>query len=210
MPHAVTVALIEDDAAFRGPLADLFGARCVGAWPSVEAALPQLAAAAPSVLLLDIDLPGLPGHAAVERLLAAAPGLRVVMLTAHSGDDLLYAALRTGASGYLLKTALPDEILAAVDEAAAGGAPMSPAIARRVMAHFAAQPPAAVRPREPPAAALTGREQELLRLIVSGASDKAAAAQLGIAHGTARNSLSAIYRKLRVAGRSEAIVRFRP
>jgi DNA-binding NarL/FixJ family response regulator len=201
--------LIEDDAAYRGPLADLLGARCVGAWPSVEAALPALPAAAPAAILLDIDLPGQPGHTAVGRVLAAAPGAAIVMLTAHDRAELVFESLRAGAVGYLLKSTPPDELLAAVDEAIAGGAPMSPAIARLVVAHFRGGA-APVDPRAAQLAALTPRERELLALIEGGASDKAAAARLGIAHGTARNSLSAIYRKLRVSGRTEAILRARP
>ncbi len=205
---SATVALIEDDTSYREPLRELLGPRCVGAWPSVEAALPALAAATPNVLLLDVDLPGLPGHVAVPRLLAVSPATLVTMLTAHASDDLVFAALRAGAIGYLLKSASPEEILASIDETVAGGAPMSPAIARRVVAHFRGCP-APVDNRATSLAILTPRERELLELIVAGASDKEAAARLGITHGTARNSLSAVYRKLQVANRTEAILRHR-
>lgn len=204
MQDAATVALIEDDAAYRAAVADLFGRRCVGAWPTVESALPHLAAAAPAVLLLDIDLPGLPGHLAVGRLRDTSPGVDIVLLTAHDDPALLFQALRAGAVGYLLKSVDADALVEAVDEAAAGGAPMSPEIARRVVAHFA-ECPAPVP--SPSVNVLTARERELLRWIESGLSDKEAAARLGISHGTARNSLSAIYRKLGVSGRTEVILR---
>lgn len=212
------VALIEDDPAFRRALERLIragddGRACVGAWSTVEAALPALATAAPDVLLLDIDLPGLPGHAALPQLLAARPALAVVMLTAHDDNELVFAALQAGAVGYLLKSAAPDEILAALDEAAAGGAPMSPAIARKVVGFFAARrlpPPAsASRVRDARLAGLTEREEELLALIARGESDKAAAARLGVAHGTVRNRLHGIYRKLQVSSRTEAAARYR-
>lgn len=210
-PAAPTIALIEDDASYRRAVARLFGARCVGAWESVEAALPALAAAAPDVLLLDIDLPGLPGHAAVARLLAVAPRQQVVMLTAHGGDELVFTALQSGAVGYLLKTAAPDEILAAVADAAAGGAPMSPIIARRVVRFFTTGQltPPAEPARDHALAALTDREQELLALIAGGMSDKLAAERLGLTHGSVRNRLHGIYRKLQVSSRTEAALRWR-
>ncbi|MBI5769465.1 MAG: response regulator transcription factor [Verrucomicrobia bacterium] len=206
-----TVALIEDDASYCRALARCFGPRCVGAWETVEAALPELAVAAPAVLLLDIDLPGLPGHAAVPRLLAATPATHIVMLTAHDRDDLVFAALQAGAIGYLLKTAAPDEILAAVATAMAGGSPMSPAIARKIVGFFAAKklPPPAAPVRDLALAALTEREAALLALIADGASDKTAADQLGLTHGSVRNRLQLIYRKLHVTSRTAAALRWR-
>ncbi len=214
-----SVALIEDDPAFRRALERLIRSSgndrtCVGAWSTVETALPALAAAAPQVLLLDIDLPGLPGHAAVPQFLAAWPALAVVMLTAHDDNEFVFAALQAGAVGYLLKSAVPDEILAAIDDAAAGGAPMSPVIARKVVGFFASRrvpPPATpARIRDAELAGLTEREEELLALIARGETDKAAAARLGVAHGTVRNRLHGIYRKLQVSSRTEAAARYRP
>lgn len=212
-----SVALIDDDSAFRRAIERLIRTRgddhaCVGSWSTVEAALPALAAAAPQVLLLDIDLPGLPGHAALPQLLAALPALAVVMLTAHDDNELIFAALQAGAVGYLLKSAEPDEILTAIDDAAAGGAPMSPVIARKVVGFFATRrvpPPTPARIRDPEVAGLTEREEELLALIARGETDKAAADRLGVSHGTVRNRLHGIYRKLQVSSRTEAAARYR-
>lgn len=210
-PDRSSVAFVEDDPSYRRALARVFGPRTVGAWESVEAALPALPAAAPAVLLVDIDLPGLPGHAAVPRLLAAAPTAQIVMLTAHDRDELIFAALQAGAIGYLLKSAAPAEILAAVAEAIAGGAPMSPSIARRIVGFFAARklapPPAATR--DAGLAGLTARDEELLALIAAGADDKTAAQRLGLAHGSVRNRLQKIYRQLHVGSRTEAVLRWR-
>jgi DNA-binding NarL/FixJ family response regulator len=208
----VLVGLIEDDPSYRRAVQRLLGSRCVGAWPHAAAALAALPGLRPSVLLVDIDLPDLPGHAAVPALLAAAPAAQALMLTAHDDPDLIFRALQAGAVGYLLKTASTDEILAAIEAAAAGGAPFSPAIARKVVRFFAAcavpAPPSAP-PRDLDLAALTDREQALLELVADGATDKQVADRLGLSHGSVRNRLHAIYRKLHVTSRTAAALRWR-
>jgi len=210
--HALPVAVIEDDDSYRRALQRLLGPRCVGAWPHVTAALAGLPGLSPAVLLVDIDLPDVPGHVAVPALLAAAPSAQALMLTAHDDADLIFRALQAGAVGYLLKTAAPEDIVAAIAAAAGGGSPFSPAIARRVVGFFAAcavPPPSPAPARDLAVAALTDRERALLELVAAGATDKQVADRLGLSHGSVRNRLHAIYRKLHVTSRTAAALRWR-
>lgn len=208
---AVATAVVEDDPSYRRALQRLLGPACVGAWPDVATALAALPSVRPALLLVDIDLPGVPGHVALPRLLAAAPDAQALMLTAHDDPELIFHSLQTGAVGYLLKTASPEEILAAVAEVGAGGAPMTPAIARQVVRFFSNQrlpkPPAAPSNRD--LARLTEREQAIIALVAAGESDKQVAERLGLSHGSVRNRLHSIYRKLHVSSRTAAALRWR-
>lgn len=202
-----TLALIEDDADYRAGLERLIEGSgrfaLVGSYASAEAALAALPAVAPSLVLSDINLPGLPGPAVVQRLRTLLPATRCVMLTIFDDPDNLFTALQAGAIGYLLKTSAPEEILAGLDEAVAGGAPMSRPIARRVLSSFA-------RPLAPSAveAVLTAREKEILDQLARGLAYKEIAAQLGISPATVKNHLARIYEKLQVRSRTEASVKW--
>ena len=215
MSAAARIACIEDDADFRDVLRDVIAPiprfTLVGLWPSVAAARAEIATRAPAVLLVDVDLAGIPGHAAVPEFLALVPWLHVVMLTAYSDDELVLAALKSGAVGYLTKPISGKQLVTALDDVLAGGAALSPAIARRVIRWIAegpiSVPKAPLRDRQ--FAGLSEREIELLQLVADGAKDKEAAAQLGISHASVRKRLHAIYEKLQVRSRTEAALRFR-
>jgi DNA-binding NarL/FixJ family response regulator len=160
---------------------------------------------APHVVLMDLRMPGIDGIEATRRLMAGSGGPAVVVLTMFEDDESVFAALRAGARGYLLKGADEDEILRAVRAAAAGEAIFGPAVAERVIAHFAAGPTSA----GPAFPSLTGREGEVLDLVAAGLGNAVIAHRLGISLKTVRNHVSNIFTKLQVPDRSSAIVRAR-
>ena len=211
----VPIALVEDDRPFRGYVAALLNAtppwRVVLEADSVEEALRRGASLSPRVLLLDIALPGASGAESVGRFLQLWPAATVVMLTALERDDVVLEAIRAGASGYLLKGGSSDDVVTAVEDALAGGAPMSPSIARRVLALMRTLP-AANPPERPtggaPLPLLTPREHEVVSLVANGLGDKEIAARLKTAVSTVKNHLANIYAKWRVRSRTEAAVKF--
>jgi len=200
------VAIIEDQHVIRDGLAALVGGtdgfRCVGAWRSVEEALPAIAGADPQVLLLDIGLPGLSGIEGLPRLRERCPRLLTLMLTVYDDDERIFAALCAGAVGYLLKKTPPARLLEAVSEVAQGGAPMSPTVARRVITLFRE-----VRP--PPAADhdLTPHEIRVLKLLAEGHSYRTAAEELGVTPHAVSFHQRRIYEKLEVHSKSEAVAK---
>lgn len=209
----IAVGVVEDDAPYRAYLETLIdgsGAYAVvAAAPSAEAALAWPPPVRPKLLLADVALPGRSGPAAVADFAAKWPGVRIVMLSGRDADEPVLEAIRAGAAGYLLKSASSAEILEALDDVRAGGAPMSPAIARRVLELL----------REPaPAAAggggaaelsrLSEREREVLALVAEGLADKEVCARLGVTRSTVKNHLTAIYDKWRVRSRTQAAVKF--
>jgi DNA-binding NarL/FixJ family response regulator len=198
------VGLVEDDRAARKGLAQLIdgtpGFDCVGDWMSVEAALADESAKSPDVLLVDVDLPGRSGSEAVPELRARFPGATVVMHTVFDDDDRLFEAICNGASGYLSKGTPPARILEAIREAADGGAPLSPSVARRMVSLFRGK----AAPRGPDSS-LTAREIELLTLLAEGHSYRAAAEALGVSINTVRKHVRCIYEKLHVHSKSAAV-----
>jgi DNA-binding NarL/FixJ family response regulator len=201
----ISVAIIEDQKRTREGLAALLASEpdlsVVGPFSSMEEALPVLARRLPDALLCDIALPGMSGIEGVRRLKAAQPELRALMLTVHDDDAHVFEAICAGASGYLLKDTPPERLVAAVRELAAGGAPMSSDVARRVLA--------LVREVAPPRAAeheLTPRELDVLRALAEGHSYKTAARALDLSIDTVRFHVRAIYGKLHVHSKSEAVL----
>jgi DNA-binding NarL/FixJ family response regulator len=201
----LSIAIVEDDPGLRESLRLLVeeseGFRCVGAFGSAEEGLERLVPPGPDVLLLDIRLPGEPGSRAVRRFVDRFPGLVVVMLTLYAEDEHVFEALCNGASGYLLKKTPPARILEAAVEAHAGGAPLSPEVARKVVRLFRRFPGAP----EPSEARLTPQELRFLTLLSRGFSYQAAAEELDVSLNTVRNYVRAIYEKLHVHSRSEAV-----
>jgi DNA-binding NarL/FixJ family response regulator len=201
----VTLALVEDDIGFRESLRSLIQAKpgfeLIGAFGSAEEALDGLSDRAPDVLLLDIRLPGEPGSLAVRRFVDRYPGIVVVMLTLFSDDGHVFEALCNGASGYLLKRTPAARILEAVREARAGGAPMSPEIAKRVVEVFRRFPNPAAMPTEN----LTSQELRFLSLLAQGHSYQSAADALEVSVNTVRKYVRTVYEKLHVHSRSEAV-----
>ena len=219
MAHLVkiSVALVDDDAPYRAYVASLLETSgryaLVAMAGSVEEAGAWTAKVQPALLLLDVAMPGVQGPAAVARFLAARPGLKIVMLTGRDADEPLLESIRAGAVGYLLKGAGSAEIVEALDDALAGGSPMSPTIAKRVLALLRepagkgeASARVGVGARE--LAQLTEREREVLALVAEGDADKEFCDKLGITRSTVKNHLTAIYDKWRVRSRTQAAVRF--
>jgi DNA-binding NarL/FixJ family response regulator len=202
----IEVALVEDDRVLRDGLAHLIdgepGLRCRRCYGSVELALAERATAAPDVILLDIHLPGMLGSVGVARLCERYPGAAVLMLTIYDDQDKVFESICNGACGYLLKKTPPARLVEAIREAHGGGAPMSPEIARKVVALFRE-----VRPAPRATHSLTPQEIRLLGLLADGHSYLSAAGQLAITINTVRNHVRSIYDKLHVHTRSEAVAK---
>ncbi|MBZ0113899.1 MAG: response regulator transcription factor [Thermoanaerobaculia bacterium] len=202
--EALRVGLIEDDRAIRKGLRQLIdgtpGYRCLGDWMSAEAALADSTVGPLDVLLVDVNLPGRSGAEALPDLKVRFPTSVVVMHTVFDDDDRLFEAICNGAMGYLLKGIRPARLLQAIQEAADGGAPLSPSIARRLMKVFR-------RPvrRTEHATSLTPRELELLALLSEGQSYQSAGTKLQISINTVRNHVRSIYDKLHVHSKSAAV-----
>ena len=202
----IRVAIVEDRREIRDGLAMIIngtpGFRCTGAYRSMEDALERIASDLPDVVLNDIGLPGMSGIDGIRILKERHPGLLVLMLTIYDDDDRIFEALCAGASGYLLKTTPPARLLESLRDAVAGGAPMSPEVARRVVALFRT-----FRPPDHTNCELTPHEIRLLRLFVEGHNYKTAAAELGVTVHTISFHLRSIYDKLQVHSKSAAVAK---
>lgn len=200
----IGVAIVEDDAAMRDGLAALVagtpGLSCVGRYGSVEDLLRRSGGESANVVLLDIHLPGISGSEGVRLVRERWPSTEVLMLTVFADEQRIFESICNGAVGYLLKKTPPTRLVEAIHEAAGGGAPMSPEIARKVVALFRRVPRAA-----PQEEALTPQELRLLQLLSDGHSYKAAGGSLGITVNTVRGYIRNIYEKLHVHSKSEAV-----
>ena len=212
----IRILIADDHPVFRFGLRALLNAmsdtEVVGDAATGEAAIALAAETRPDVVLMDITMPGIGGIEAVRRMCAAQPEVRVLMVTMLE-DDSVFAALRAGARGYVVKGTEPAEVLRAIRAVADGEAIFSPSIAERMLHFFAAQSAA---PREmaqvrhdPAFAALTEREREVLELIAGGLTNSAIAERLVISPKTVRNYITEIFSKLQVADRAQAIIRAR-
>jgi DNA-binding NarL/FixJ family response regulator len=203
----IRVCLVEDHRSTREVyqkiLAHAPDVTCLGAYGNAAQAERELAKVQPDVVLMDVNLPGRNGIDCVARLKRLYPTVEFVMLTTYDDTDMIFSALRAGASGYLLKRASPEELLTAIHEVYEGGSPMSGGIARRVVSHFRQQGQAASELET-----LTTREQEILAQLAKGLAYKQIAAQLGISPGTVQKHLHTIYGKLHVQSGTEAVVKF--
>jgi DNA-binding NarL/FixJ family response regulator len=202
----VRVVLIEDVREVRESLTILIngtaGFHCAGSYRSMEEALNGVEAARPDVILTDIGLPGMDGIEGTRHLRARLPEVPVLALTVYDDDEKVFKVICAGASGYLLKNTPPARLLESLSEVAAGGAPMSPEIARRVMRLFREF-------RPPPSAAyhLTPQETALLKLLVEGHYYKTAAHEMGISINTVSFHLKHVYEKLQVHSKTEAVAK---
>jgi DNA-binding NarL/FixJ family response regulator len=198
--------LIEDLRDVREGLAMLIngspGFRCTAAFRTMEEALRSIKTTPPDVVLTDIGLPGMSGVEGIRILKDRFADLPIVALTVYDNDEQVFDALCAGASGYLLKNTPPVRLLESLTEVAAGGAPMSPDVARRVVKLFRE-----FRPPEKASHRLTPQETELLKLIVEGHSYKTAAAKLDISASTVSFHLQNIYGKLQVHSKTEAVAK---
>jgi DNA-binding NarL/FixJ family response regulator len=204
--RTIRVAIVEDRREIRDGLATIIngtaGFRCTGAYRSMEDALENIDGNLPDVVLNDIGLPGMSGIDGIRILKQRHPDLLVLMLTIYDDDDRIFEALCAGASGYLLKKTPPARLLESLSEAVSGGAPMSPEVARRVVALFRA-----FRPPDDTKCDLTPHETRLLRLFVDGHNYKTAAAEFGVTVHTISFHLRSIYEKLQVHSKSEAVAK---
>ena len=204
-PPEIRLAIVEDQEQTREGLAILLrgmpGCRLVGAFESMERALRELKNEPPHVALLDIQLPGMSGIEGVRLLKERFPDLQVLMLTVFADNDHVFEAICAGASGYLLKDTPPERLTEAIRELHAGGAPMSPEIARKVVGMFGK-----VAPPRKEEHRLSPREVELLKLLAEGHSYKTAAKALSISIDTVRFHIRNIYDKLHVHSKSEAVI----
>ncbi len=204
---SIRVAIVEDDRRVRENLALLIGAApgfsCVASCASAEEAWQRLPAAAPEVVLMDIHLPGKSGIACVARLKLLLPQTQVIMLTIAEDGEQVFDSMKAGATGYLVKHVSPQEILDAVADVHAGGAPMSSHIARKVVTAFRESATA-----QNPEVGLSPREEEVLRLLAKGHRSKEIADELGVGIGTVNTYVRHIYEKLHVRSRAEAVARF--
>ena len=204
---SITVSIVEDDAPAREILTDWIrraeGFKCVGQHGSVEQALENLPPENPSVVLMDINLPGLSGIEGVRRLKPLLPGTQFMMLTVYEDVDHVFDALAAGATGYLLKQTPRGELLASIKEVHAGGSPMTSNIARRVVQAFHREDPAA-----PASANLSQREREVLELLARGYLYKEIMETLQVSRGTVNTYIRRIYEKLHVRSRSQAVAKF--
>jgi len=200
------VAIVEDRREIREGLAALIngtdGFKCTGAYRSMEEALDRIGNPLPDVTLLDIGLPGMSGIAGLRVLKERHPGMLVLILSVYDDDERIFDAMCAGASGYLLKKTPPSKLLESLKEAVQGGAPMSPEVARRVIALFKE-----IRPPERADYNLTPHETRLLRLFVKGHNYKTAAQELGVTVHTISFHLRRIYEKLQVHSKSEAVAK---
>jgi DNA-binding NarL/FixJ family response regulator len=204
----IAVALIEDDASTRDAFAVLLkgapGFRFISAHATAEDALATLPLKDVDVVLVDIGLPLMSGIELTRELKRRRADLLVLMLTVHLDTDRVFGALKAGADGYLLKRTPPAQVLEAIAEVKAGGAPMTRGIARKVLQDFHQRPQPASELET-----LTERESEVLRELATGYTAKEIADRLGIQFNTVRSHIKTVYRKLHVTHRLAAVEKWR-
>jgi DNA-binding NarL/FixJ family response regulator len=207
--NQITVAIVEDDSKVRHSLAGILkrgsGVHCVGEFGDAEEALRELPRLRPRVVLMDINLPGMDGVKCVWKLSELLPEMQIVMLTVYDNTDAIFNSLAAGASGYLLKPVSSAQLLAAVRDVYAGGAPMTSNIVRKVVQSFKQPAPAA---RETENFSLSAREQEVLDFLAKGYLYKEIADHLTISYGTVHTYIERIFKKLHVRGRAQAVAKY--
>jgi len=209
-PNAITVWLVEDNEVYRLGLSRAIesaeGMRCPEAYADAESALAAIETdMIPDVILLDVELPGMDGLSALKRFAKIAPEVRIVLLTVFNDTDKIFKAVCAGANGYLLKTSSTDQVLSAVRQAAAGGAPMDPEVAERILTLFNQLAEAKTPP--PPDYGLSEREKQILEQMAQGLVNKEIADVLDISPHTVVNHLRSIYAKLHVNTNTGAVAK---
>jgi DNA-binding NarL/FixJ family response regulator len=199
----IKIAIIEDDEDIRESLKSLIenttGFKCTGSFAEAETGLEFLADNPADIVLMDIHLPGMDGIECVRQLKTVHPEMQFIMCTVFQNDDSIFNALKAGATGYLLKTDDPAKIIDAINELRAGGSPMTPQIARRVIESF--KTPVI----NDEIHLLTKRETEMLGLLAKGFRYKEIADKLFVSTETVRKHINNIYQKLHVQSRIEAV-----
>ena len=206
----IRILIADDHPVFRFGLRALLAAEptteVVGEATTGDEVIRLAAELLPHIILMDLNMPGTNGIDATRRILATMPDMLILVLTMFDNDDSVYAAMRAGARGYLLKGSEGEETIRAIRAVSSGEAIFSPTIARRLMQYFGAPRPSAPAQTFPE---LTEREREILILIAQGYTNPAIAEKLVLSPKTVRNHVSTIFSKLQVVSRAEAIIRAR-
>ena len=201
----IRVLVVDDHPVVRAGLVALFDSapdlEVVGTASDGLEAVASALQTQPDVVLMDLRMPGLDGDAATARILAEAPGTRVVILTTYESDDAILSAIEAGASGYLLKAAPAEELLAGVRAVAAGEVALAPRIAAMLVRRVAAPDVAVAAP------ALSPRETEVLRLVSDGLSNREIGERLFLGEATVKTHLLHVFAKLDVSDRTRAVTR---
>ena len=207
---SIKVVLADDQAlvrtGFRMILAETDDIEVVGEAGDGDEAVRVAAAAGPDVVLMDVRMPGTDGIAATRRIRAAEPAPRVLILTTFDLDEYVYAGLRAGASGFVLKDALAPELISAVRVVASGEAVVAPTVTRRLIERFVGDGPEAGRLSLAALDVLTGREREVLMLIARGLANAEIAHALFLSEGTVKTHVSRILAKLGLRDRLQAVI----
>ncbi len=203
------VAVVEDDPTLRLFMKKLIqkpanGFEFVGAWETAEEAVKPILDSKPHVIVVDLELPKVSGMEMIRQLSPRMLDTAFVVLTIHDDPDKVFAALRAGANGYLLKTAKPNEIAAGIRQASESGSPLSPDIARLLIKSF--REPVTPQKKELPD--LTPRESQILERLAQGMVPKDVGFDLGISYETVRVYIKAVYSKLHVRSRNEAVLKY--
>jgi len=207
MGSFIKVSVVEDDSRIRDSLVGILdgvaGFRCVNNYATGEQALDEIPRQKPDVVLMDIKLPGMSGIECVARLKEKLPALPIVMLTVFEDSDKVFKALEAGACGYLVKRTTPEDLLEALRQVHAGGAPMTGRIARMVVQSFGRMGTSKMETEN-----LTPREREILELLAKGDLCKEIAEKLGLSLRTVHTHLKNIYEKLHVRSRTQAVLKY--
>ena len=202
----IKLAIVEDNTALRQSLEQLFNRtsnmKCVASLNNLLNVVSEFQKSQPDIVLMDIGLPTINGIEGVRTVKSNFENIQVIMFTVFEDDDKIFEAIRSGASGYLLKKTPPEEILDAINELHDGGAPMSPSIARKVIQAFQVKPSSVLEDHQ-----LTSREKEILYALVDGLSYKKIAEKYFVSIHTVRSHISNIYEKLHVNSKSQAVAK---
>jgi DNA-binding NarL/FixJ family response regulator len=213
MGEPVSVLICDDQAVVREGLAAILSTvpeiDVVGLASQGQEAVEMVAQRQPDVVLMDLNMPEMNGVQATRHIREQFPKVAVLVLTTYATDEWVFDAIRAGAAGYLLKDTRRDDLVRAIEDTAQGKTHLDPSVAGKLMAHVA-QTSAPKSPHLTQPASLeeqlTGREQEVLRLLVQGLSNPEIAKELHLAPGTVRNYVSEIFAKLGVSDRTQAVV----
>ncbi|EFH84912.1 response regulator [Ktedonobacter racemifer] len=207
----IRVLIADDHPLFRDGLRTLLQSRTetevLGEAATGEETIAKAATLQPDVILMDINMPGTNGIEATRRILHTSPHTGVLVVTMYEDDDSVFAAMRAGARGYLLKGADQDETMRAIQAVSRGEAIFSPVIAKRLIRYFTPTKASTTPPQAFPE--LTEREREILSLLAQGLNNAEIAQRLVLSLKTVRNHLSNVFNKLQVADRVQAIIRAR-
>ena len=202
----IKLAIVEDNTALRQSLEQLFNRtsnmKCVTSLNNLLNVVSEFQKSQPDIVLMDIGLPSINGIEGVRTVKSNFENIQVIMFTVFEDDEKIFEAIRSGASGYLLKKTPPEEILDAINELYEGGAPMSPSIARKVIQAFQVKPSSVLEDHQ-----LTSREKEILYALVDGLSYKKIAEKYFVSIHTVRSHISSIYEKLHVNSKSQAVAK---